>query len=139
SQKSFDNFRVVPPGTGICHQVNLEYLAQVVWTKKDKVKLEGKFTVAEVAYPDTVVGTDSHTTMVNGLSVLGWGVGGIEAEAAILGQPYSMILPEVIGVKLSGELKEGVTATDLVLTVTQLLRRRGVVGKFVEFFGTGLA
>src|SRR6266436_6213870 len=130
-QMAFDNFRVVPPGTGICHQVNLEYLAQVVWTKK-----EGKETIA---YPDTLVGTDSHTTMVNGLSVLGWGVGGIEAEAAMLGQPYSMVLPEVIGVKLSGSLKEGVTATDLVLTVTQMLRKRGVVGKFVEFFGPGLA
>src|SRR5947209_3963369 len=139
SQKSFDNFRVVPPGTGICHQVNLEYLSQTVWSKKDKVKLEGKLTVAEVAYPDTLLGTDSHTTMVNGLSVLGWGVGGIEAEAAMLGQPYSMVLPEVIGVKLNGKLKEGVTATDLVLTVTQILRRRGVVGKFVEFFGPGLA
>jgi aconitate hydratase len=139
SQKSFDNFRVVPPGTGICHQVNLEYLAQTVWTKKDTVKIEGKSATMEVAYPDTVVGTDSHTTMVNGLAVLGWGVGGIEAEAAMLGQPYSMVLPEVIGVKLSGKLKEGVTATDLVLTVTQMLRRRGVVGKFVEFFGPGLA
>jgi aconitate hydratase len=139
SQKSFDNFRVVPPGTGICHQVNLEYLAQTVWTKKDKVKIDGKPAVMEVAYPDTLVGTDSHTTMVNGLSVLGWGVGGIEAEAAMLGQPYSMVLPEVIGVKLTGKLKEGVTATDLVLTVTQMLRRRGVVGKFVEFFGPGLA
>src|SRR5213592_2784227 len=139
SQKSFDNFRVVPPGTGICHQVNLEYLAQVVWIKKDKVKLDGKPAVAEVAYPDTLVGTDSHTTMVNGLSVLGWGVGGIEAEAAMLGQPYSMVLPEVIGVKLTGKLKEGMTATDLVLTVTQMLRKRGVVGKFVEFFGPGLA
>src|ERR1700716_2208733 len=130
-QMAFDNFRVVPPGTGICHQVNLEYLAQVVWTKKD-----GKETIA---YPDTLVGTDSHTTMVNGLSVLGWGVGGIEAEAAMLGQPYSMVLPEVIGVKLSGKLKEGVTATDLVLTVTQMLRKRGVVGKFVEYFGPGIA
>ncbi len=139
AQRSFENFRVVPPGTGICHQVNLEYLAQTVWTRKDKVNLEGKPTQAEVAYPDTLVGTDSHTTMVNGLSVLGWGVGGIEAEAAMLGQPYSMLLPEVIGVKLGGKLKEGVTATDLVLTVTQMLRRRGVVGKFVEFFGPGLA
>src|SRR6202521_5637429 len=135
AQKSFENFRVVPPGTGICHQVNLEYLSQTVWTKKDKVKLDGKPVQAEVAYPDTLVGTDSHTTMVNGLSVLGWGVGGIEAEAAMLGQPYSMTLPEVIGVKLTGKLKEGVTATDLVLTVTQMLRKRGVVGKFVEFFG----
>ena len=139
SQKSFDNFRVVPPGTGICHQVNLEYLSQTVWTKKDKVKLDGKPIVADIAYPDTLVGTDSHTTMVNGLSVLGWGVGGIEAEAAMLGQPYSMLLPEVIGVKLTGKLREGVTATDLVLTVTQMLRKRGVVGKFVEFFGPGLA
>ena len=139
SQKSFDNFRVVPPGTGICHQVNLEYLSQTVWTKKDKVKLDGKPSVADIAYPDTLVGTDSHTTMVNGLSVLGWGVGGIEAEAAMLGQPYSMLLPEVIGVKLTGKLREGVTATDLVLTVTQMLRKRGVVGKFVEFFGPGLA
>ena len=139
SQKSFDNFRVVPPGTGICHQVNLEYLSQTVWTRKDKVKVDGKAMVADVAYPDTLVGTDSHTTMVNGLAVLGWGVGGIEAEAAMLGQPYSMLLPEVIGVKLSGKLKEGVTATDLVLTVTQMLRKRGVVGKFVEFFGPGLA
>src|SRR5712672_3568499 len=139
SQKSFDNFRVVPPGTGICHQVNLEYLAQTVWTRKDTLKVDGQMATMEVAYPDTVVGTDSHTTMVNGLSVLGWGVGGIEAEAAMLGQPYSMTLPEVIGVKLSGKLKEGVTATDLVLTVTQMLRKRGVVGKFVEFFGLGLA
>src|SRR5712671_718626 len=139
SQKSFDNFRVVPPGTGICHQVNLEYLAQTVWTRKDTLKVDGQMATMEVAYPDTVVGTDSHTTMVNGLSVLGWGVGGIEAEAAMLGQPYSMVLPEVIGVKFTGKLKEGVTATDLVLTVTQLLRRRGVVGKFVEFFGPGLA
>jgi aconitate hydratase len=139
SQKSFDNFRVVPPGTGICHQVNLEYLSQTVWTRKDSVKVDGKVASMEVAYPDTLVGTDSHTTMVNGLSVLGWGVGGIEAEAAMLGQPYSMLLPEVIGVKLTGKLKEGVTATDLVLTVTQMLRKRGVVGKFVEFFGPGLA
>jgi aconitate hydratase len=139
SQKSFDNFRVVPPGTGICHQVNLEYLSQTVWSGKDKVAVDGKSAVMEIAYPDTVVGTDSHTTMVNGLSVLGWGVGGIEAEAAMLGQPYSMVLPEVIGVKLTGKLKEGVTATDLVLTVTQMLRKRGVVGKFVEYFGPGLA
>ena len=130
---------MVPPGTGICHQVNLEYLSQTVWTKKDKVKVDGKPMPMEVAYPDTLVGTDSHTTMVNGLAVLGWGVGGIEAEAAMLGQPYSMLLPEVIGVKLTGKLKEGVTATDLVLTVTQMLRKRGVVGKFVEFFGPGLA
>src|SRR3981081_3240660 len=138
-QGAFENFRVVPPGTGICHQVNLEYLSHTVFTAKDKVKIDGKEVPAEVAYPDTVVGTDSHTTMVNGLSVLGWGVGGIEAEAAMLGQPYSMVLPEVIGVKLTGKLKEGMTATDLVLTVTQMLRKRGVVGKFVEFFGPGLA
>src|SRR5213595_1654923 len=138
SQKSFDNFRVVPPGTGICHQVNLEYLSQTVWSKKDKVKIDGKSIVMDVAYPDTLVGTDSHTTMVNGLAVLGWGVGGIEAEAAMLGQAYSMLLPEVIGVRLTGKLKEGVTATDLVLTVTQMLRKRVVVGKFVEFFGPGL-
>jgi aconitate hydratase len=139
SQKSFDNFSVVPPGTGICHQVNLEYLSKTVFSKLDEVKLDGKRTKMEVAYPDTLVGTDSHTTMVNGLAVLGWGVGGIEAEAAMLGQPYSMLLPEVIGVKLTGKLKEGVTATDLVLTVTQMLRKRGVVGKFVEYFGPGLA
>jgi aconitate hydratase len=138
AQRSFDNFSVVPPGTGICHQVNLEYLSRVVWSKKDKVKVDGKQATMEVAYPDTVVGTDSHTTMVNGLSVLGWGVGGIEAEAAMLGQPLSMVLPEVIGFKLSGRLKEGLTATDLVLTVTEMLRKRGVVGKFVEFFGPGL-
>jgi aconitate hydratase len=138
AQGSFEGFRVVPPGTGICHQVNLEYLSQTVFTSKGTVKVEGKSIAGEVAYPDTLVGTDSHTTMVNGLSVLGWGVGGIEAEAAMLGQPYSMVLPEVIGVKLSGKLKEGVTATDLVLTVTQMLRKRGVVGKFVEFFGPGL-
>jgi len=126
-QETFENFRVVPPGTGICHQVNLEYLAQVVWTNKDGY-----------AYPDSLVGTDSHTTMVNGLAVLGWGVGGIEAEAAMLGQPLPMILPEVIGFKLMGKHKEGITATDVVLTVTQMLRKRGVVGKFVEFFGDGL-
>jgi aconitate hydratase len=138
AQRSFDNFSVVPPGTGICHQVNLEYLSRVVWTRKEKVKIDGKNATMEVAYPDTVVGTDSHTTMVNGLSVLGWGVGGIEAESAMLGQPMSMTLPEVIGFKLAGKLKEGVTATDLVLTVTQMLRARGVVGKFVEFFGPGL-
>jgi len=129
---AFDNFRVVPPGTGICHQVNLEYLAQTVWTK------EATNGANAVAYPDTLVGTDSHTTMVNGLSVLGWGVGGIEAEAAMLGQPISMLIPEVIGFRLTGELRDGVTATDLVLTVTEMLRRAGVVGKFVEFFGTGL-
>src|SRR3979490_388598 len=139
SQKSFDNFRVVPPGTGICHQVNLEYLSQTVWTRKDSVKVDGKAASMEVAYPDTLVGTDSHTTMVNGLSVLGWGVGGIEAEAAMLGQPISMLIPEVVGFKLTGKLKEGITATDLVLTVTQMLRGKGVVGKFVEFYGDGLA
>ncbi|MFZ5836378.1 MAG: aconitate hydratase AcnA [Pseudomonadota bacterium] len=133
-QDAFDNFRVVPPGTGICHQVNLEYLAQTVWTKKDKVN--GKSV--EVAYPDTLVGTDSHTTMVNGLAVLGWGVGGIEAEAAMLGQPVSMLIPEVIGFKLTGKLREGMTATDLVLTITQMLRKKGVVEKFVEFYGPGL-
>ncbi len=130
-QQAFSNFSVVPPGTGICHQVNLEYLAQTVWTSKEK--RDGKSV--EVAYPDTLVGTDSHTTMVNGLAVLGWGVGGIEAEAAMLGQPLSMLLPEVIGFKLHGELREGITATDLVLTVTQMLRKKGVVGKFVEFYG----
>jgi aconitate hydratase len=138
AQRSFEDFRVVPPGTGICHQVNLEYLSRTVWTAKETALVDGKKTQVEVAYPDTLVGTDSHTTMVNGVSVLGWGVGGIEAEAAMLGQPYSMVLPEVIGVKLTGKLKEGITATDLVLTVTQMLRRRGVVGKFVEFFGPGL-
>jgi aconitate hydratase len=129
-QTAFKNFRVVPPGTGICHQVNLEYLAQVVWQKTEKGET--------IAYPDTLVGTDSHTTMINGLGVLGWGVGGIEAEAAMLGQPVSMVIPEVIGVRLVGHLKEGIIATDLVLTVTQILRQRGVVGKFVEFFGPGL-
>src|SRR5271167_2847128 len=133
-QQAFANFSVVPPGTGICHQVNLEYLAQTVWTRKEKVAR----VTTEIAYPDTLVGTDSHTTMVNGLAVLGWGVGGIEAEAAMLGQPLSMLLPEVIGFKLTGDLREGVTATDLVLTVTQMLRKKGVVGKFVEFFGPGL-
>ena len=129
-QSAFDNFRVVPPGTGICHQVNCEYLAQVTWLGDDNGR--------KVAYPDTLVGTDSHTTMVNGLAVLGWGVGGIEAEAAMLGQPISMLIPEVIGFKLTGAVKEGITATDVVLTVTQMLRKRGVVGKFVEFFGPGL-
>ncbi|CUS49325.1 MAG: aconitate hydratase AcnA [Idiomarinaceae bacterium HL-53] len=129
-QKAFNNFRVVPPGTGICHQVNLEYLAKVAWTSE----VDGKTYV----YPDTLVGTDSHTTMINGLGVLGWGVGGIEAEAAMLGQPISMLIPEVIGFKLEGALPEGVTATDLVLTVTQMLRKKGVVGKFVEFYGPGL-
>ncbi|MFZ1775203.1 MAG: aconitate hydratase AcnA, partial [Rhizobiaceae bacterium] len=137
-QQAFKNFRVVPPGTGICHQVNLEYLAQTVWTAKEKVKKGKKTETVEIAYPDTLVGTDSHTTMVNGLAVLGWGVGGIEAEAAMLGQPQSMLLPEVIGFKLTGKVREGVTATDLVLTVTQMLRKKGVVGKFVEFFGPGL-
>ncbi|MCL2384606.1 MAG: aconitate hydratase AcnA [Alphaproteobacteria bacterium] len=138
-QDAFDNFRVVPPGTGICHQVNLEYLAQTIWTRKEKfAPARGKAATVEVAYPDTLVGTDSHTTMVNGLSVLGWGVGGIEAEACMLGQPLSMLLPEVIGFRLSGALSAGVTATDLVLTVTQILRQAGVVGKFVEFFGPGL-
>ncbi len=138
-QGSFDNFRVVPPGTGICHQVNLEYLSQTIWTRKERVtNARGKAETVEVAYPDTLVGTDSHTTMVNGLAVLGWGVGGIEAEAAMLGQPQSMLLPEVIGFKLTGKLKEGVTATDLVLTVTQMLRKKGVVNKFVEFYGPGL-
>jgi len=131
---AFDNFRVVPPGTGICHQVNLEYLAQTVWTKTI-VTNNGEVTQV---FPDTLVGTDSHTTMVNGLSVLGWGVGGIEAEAAMLGQPISMVIPEVVGVRLKGRLREGVTATDLVLTVTQILRKKGVVNKFVEFFGDGL-
>jgi aconitate hydratase len=131
-QTAFENFSVVPPGTGICHQVNLEFLSQTVWTRRDVASNE------EIAYPDTLVGTDSHTTMVNGLAVLGWGVGGIEAEAAMLGQPVSMLIPEVIGFKLTGKLKEGVTATDLVLTVTQMLRRKGVVGKFVEFYGPGL-
>jgi len=129
-QQAFDNFRVVPPGTGICHQVNLEYLSQVVFVKKDGKQL--------TAYPDTLVGTDSHTTMVNGLAVLGWGVGGIEAEAAMLGQPQPMVIPDVIGFKLTGKLREGATATDLVLTVTQMLRKKGVVNKFVEFYGPGL-
>src|SRR6185436_9945707 len=139
SQKSFDNFRVVPPGTGICHQVNLEYLSQTVWSRKDKVKVDGKPATMEIAYPDTLVGTDSHTTMVNGLSVLGWGVGGIEAEAAMLGQPLSMVMPQVIGFRLTGRLREGVTATDLTLTVTNLLRQKGVVDRFVEFTGPGLS
>ncbi len=130
-QSTFDNFRVVPPGTGICHQVNLEYLARVVWTTTEAGRV--------IAYPDSLVGTDSHTTMVNGLSVLGWGVGGIEAEAAMLGQPISMVLPEVVGMRLTGALREGATATDLVLTVTQMLRKKGVVGRFVEFCGPGIA
>ena len=129
-QKAFNNFRVVPPGTGICHQVNLEYLSKVVWSSQSGEDL--------YAYPDTLVGTDSHTTMVNGLSVLGWGVGGIEAEAAMLGQPISMLIPEVVGVELKGKLKEGTTATDLVLTIVEMLRKKGVVGKFVEFYGEGL-
>ncbi|MCG6560488.1 aconitate hydratase AcnA [Ruegeria sp. 1NDH52C] len=130
-QGAFNNFRVVPPGTGICHQVNLEYLAQTVWTDTDQ---DG----AEVAYPDTLVGTDSHTTMVNGMAVLGWGVGGIEAEAAMLGQPISMLIPEVIGFELTGQMVEGTTGTDLVLKVVEMLRAKGVVGKFVEFYGEGL-
>ncbi len=129
-QQAFENFRVVPPGTGICHQVNLEYLAQTVWTKE----VDGE----TIAYPDTLVGTDSHTTMVNGLSVLGWGVGGIEAEAAMLGQPVTMLIPEVIGFRLEGKMAEGITATDLVLVIVQMLREKGVVGKFVEFYGPGL-
>src|SRR3954463_9013344 len=130
-QQAFENFRLVPPGTGICHQVNLEYLSQVVWTTEE----DGR----TIAYPDTLVGTDSHTTMVNGLSVLGWGGGGIEAEAAMLGQPISMLIPEVVGFRLVGKLREGATATDLVLTITQMLRRRGVVGRFVEYCGPGIA
>ena len=130
-QSAFDNFSVVPPGTGICHQVNLEYLGRTVWTREE----DGQ----TYAFPDTLVGTDSHTTMINGLGVLGWGVGGIEAEAAMLGQPVSMLIPEVVGFKLTGKLREGITATDLVLTVTQMLRKKGVVGKFVEFYGDGLA
>ncbi len=129
-QQAFDNFKVVPPGTGICHQVNLEYLSKVVWSSE----INGELT----AYPDTLVGTDSHTTMVNGLAVLGWGVGGIEAEAVMLGQPISMLIPEVVGFEVKGKLPEGTTATDLVLTVTQMLRKKGVVGKFVEFYGEGL-
>lgn len=129
-QKAFDNFRVVPPDTGICHQVNLEYLAKAVWVEESNGK--------KIACPDTLVGTDSHTTMINGLGVLGWGVGGIEAEAAMLGQPISMVIPQVIGFKLTGKLREGVTATDLVLTITQMLRKKGVVGKFVEYYGPGL-
>ncbi|MBT8436816.1 MAG: aconitate hydratase AcnA [Gammaproteobacteria bacterium] len=128
---AFDNFRVVPPGTGICHQVNLEYLAKTVWQQE----VDGK----TYAFPDTLVGTDSHTTMINGLGVLGWGVGGIEAEAGMLGQPVSLLIPEVVGFQFTGQLREGITATDLVLTVTQMLREHGVVGKFVEFFGDGLA
>ena len=130
-QTAFDNFRVVPPGTGICHQVNLEYLSKTIWSGQDA---QGR----NIAYPDTLVGTDSHTTMVNGLAVLGWGVGGIEAEAAMLGQPISLLVPEVVGFKLTGKMVEGTTATDLVLKVVQLLREKGVVGKFVEFYGEGL-
>ena len=130
-QSAFDNFRVVPPGTGICHQVNLEYLSRTIWSGRDQ---SGEM----IAFPDTVVGTDSHTTMVNGLAVLGWGVGGIEAEAAMLGQPFSMLIPEVVGFEVTGEMSEGTTATDLVLTVVKMLRERGVVGKFVEFHGSGL-
>jgi aconitate hydratase len=126
-QTAFDQFKVVPPGTGIVHQVNIEYLARVVFERDG------------LAYPDTLVGTDSHTTMVNGLGVLGWGVGGIEAEAAMLGQPVSMLIPKVVGFKLTGRLPDGSTATDLVLTITELLRRHGVVGKFVEFYGTGVS
>jgi aconitate hydratase len=137
-QGAFENFRVVPPGTGICHQVNLEYLSQTVWTKTETVVKGKKKSKVTVAYPDTLVGTDSHTTMVNGLGVLGWGVGGIEAEAAMLGQPQSMLLPQVVGFKMTGKLKEGVTATDLVLLVTAMLRKKGVVNKFVEFYGPGL-
>ncbi len=129
-QKSFANFRVVPPGTGIVHQVNLEYLASVVQTERREKKV--------LAYPDTLIGTDSHTTMINGLGVLGWGVGGIEAEAVLFGQPYSMQIPEVVGVKLTGSLHEQCTATDLVLTITRFLRQKGVVGRFVEFFGSGI-
>jgi aconitate hydratase len=135
-QQAFANFNVVPPGTGICHQVNLEYLAQTVWTRRQKDPKTTK--TVEVAFPDTLVGTDSHTTMINSLAVLGWGVGGIEAEAAMLGQPISMLIPEVIGFRMTGRLREGVTATDLVLTVTEMLRKKGVVGKFVEFYGPGL-
>ena len=130
-QSAFDNFRIVPPGTGICHQVNLEYLARCVWTSEDG---DGK----TVAYPDTLVGTDSHTTMVNGMGVLGWGVGGIEAEAAMLGQASSMVIPDVVGFRMTGAMPEGATATDLVLTVVQMLRQKGVVQKFVEFYGPGL-
>ena len=130
-QSAFNNFRVVPPGTGICHQVNLEYLAQTVWSDADQ-------NGVQIAYPDTLVGTDSHTTMVNGMAVLGWGVGGIEAEAAMLGQPISMLIPEVVGFELTGQMMEGTTGTDLVLKVVEMLRAKGVVGKFVEFYGAGL-
>src|SRR5262249_34589471 len=131
-QTAFDQFRVVPPGTGIVHQVNIEHLARVVFDREDTG------SGVRTAFPDTVVGTDSHTTMVNGLGVLGWGVGGIEAEAAMLGQPVSMLIPRVVGFKLTGALPDGATATDLVLTITQLLRQHGVVGKFVEFYGRGV-
>src|SRR4029077_6372372 len=131
AQNSFKNFRVVPPETGICHQVNLEFLAQVALTRKEK---DGEWV-----FPDTVIGTDSHTPMVNGLGVVGWGVGGIEAEAAMLGEAISMVVPPVVGFRLNGQLPEGATATDLVLTVTERLRRHGVVGKFVEFYGPGVA
>ena len=129
-QQAFNNFRIVPPGTGICHQVNLEYLSKVVWSEK--------FKEDSYLFPDTLVGTDSHTTMVNGLSVLGWGVGGIEAEAGMLGQPISMLIPEVIGFEVRNKMPEGTTATDLVLTIVKILRDKGVVGKFVEFYGDGL-
>ena len=143
-QKAFRNFRVVPPKTGIVHQVNLEYLAQVVIARPaadlgaDQAAMSTPEPLEFLAFPDTLVGTNSHTTMINGLGVLGWGVGGIEAEAAMLGQPIDMLLPDVIGFKLHGQLREGVTATDLVLTITQMLRKRGVVDKFVEFYGSGL-
>jgi aconitate hydratase len=130
-QNALENFRAVPPGTGICHQVNLEYLGKTVFV--------GDENGESVAFPDSLVGTDSHTTMINGLGVLGWGVGGIEAEAAMLGQPVSMLIPEVVGFKLSGKLPAGSTATDLVLTATEMLRKKKVVGKFVEFYGTGLS
>ena len=135
--KALDNFSVVPPGTGICHQVNLEYIGQAIWSSTETGEHAQGSTA--IAYPDTLVGTDSHTTMINGLGVLGWGVGGIEAEAAMLGQPVSMLIPEVVGFKLTGKLQEGITATDLVLTITQMLRAKGVVGRFVEFYGPGLS
>src|SRR5438132_2460740 len=136
AQKAFSGFKVVPPDTGIVHQVNLEYLARVVFTSDGRAV--GRSDGPAQAYPDTLVGTDSHTTMINGLGVVGWGVGGIEAEAAMLGQPVSMLIPQVVGVKLTGRLREGATATDLVLTITEMLRKHGVVGKFVEYFGPGL-
>src|SRR5262245_21363983 len=143
-QTAFDNFRVVPPATGICHQVNLEYLGRCVWARElveggGRGGAQAASDVVTQAYPDTLVGTDSHTSMINGLGVLGWGVGGIEAEAAMLGQPISMLLPQVIGFRLTGELRQGATATDLVLTVTEMLRQKGVVSKFVEFFGPGIS